>query len=279
MTEREKLLAETFRKGSKTYFNSSILFPKKMRGDVFRLYGFVRTADDFVDSIPQDAQGFHEFCRIYRDSLSRGSQSGNIIIDEFVSLSREKNFDPEWTESFLYSMKLDLVKKTYQTLEETLEYIYGSAEVIGLYMARIMNLSEKASESAKMLGRAMQYINFIRDIDEDNRLGRTYLPPGEALPDLAKETARTRPKEFALFIRTQIGRYQKWQNDAIKGFDTIPYRPLIAIKTASDMYYWTSQKIFHDPFIVFRKKVKPSKLRIMAALAGNSFRLLFRRKK
>ena len=151
-------------------------------------------------------------------------------------------------------MELDLLKNTYGTLEATLEYIYGSAEVIGLYMARVMNLSDEASEGAKLLGRAMQYINFIRDIDEDNHLGRTYLPLNNALPDLKKETAYIHPKEFIAFIRSQIDQYQKWQNDAVKGFNAIPYRPLIAIKTASDMYYWTSRKIYRDPFIVFRKK-------------------------
>jgi 15-cis-phytoene synthase len=278
MTERDKILAETFRKGSKTYFNSSLLFPKKMRDDVFRLYGFVRTADNFVDSIPQDRKGFHEFCRAYRDCMKRGGLSGNIIIDEFVSLSREKSFDPAWTEAFLYSMELDLKKKTYRTLDETLEYIYGSAEVIGLYMALIMNIKEDAYEGAKILGRAMQYINFIRDIDEDNSLGRTYLPLDGALPDLMTGTAQSRSNEFVSFIRKQIDLYQKWQNDAVKGFDSIPYRPLIAIKTASDMYYWTSKKIYRDPFVIYRKKVKPSKIRIIAALAMNSIKLLFRRK-
>ncbi len=73
-------------------------------------------------------------------------------------------------------MEHDLSESSCETLEDVLTYIYGSAEVIGLFMARIMDLDEASFPYAAMLGRAMQYINFIRDIAEDNELGRRYLP-------------------------------------------------------------------------------------------------------
>ena len=68
---------------------------------------------------------------------------------------------------FLGSMAADLTRRFYRTEAETLEYVYGSAEVIGLFMARIMRLPEEALPAARMLGRAMQFINFIRDAAED----------------------------------------------------------------------------------------------------------------
>jgi 15-cis-phytoene synthase len=261
---------EVFKAGSKTYFNSSLFFPSEIRDDVFVLYGFVRVADNFVDAIPQQPDKFHAFVDAYRRALS-GETTGDTIIDSFVELAQEKEFDPEWTDAFLHSMELDLVKSRYETLDDMLEYVYGSAEVIGLYMCRIMGLDRDADEAATMLGRAMQVINFIRDIAEDNTLGRIYLPIGESsLPDLAEVTARTNAAEFKRFVRAQIERYQGWQARAEQGYSFIPRRYLLPIKTAADMYNWTAEQIAEDPFVVYRHKVKPARSRIVARAARNA---------
>ncbi|HKK47911.1 MAG TPA: squalene/phytoene synthase family protein, partial [Alkalispirochaeta sp.] len=152
----------------------------------------------------------------------------------------------------------------HATLEESLEYMYGSAEVIGLFMGRIMGLSTEASHAARLLGRAMQYINFIRDIAEDNTFGRIYLPIAEStLPDLSRERAEADPAEFRRFIHAQLERYMHWQAEAEAGYSLIPRRYRIPIKTAGDMYKWTGQVIEHDPFVVFHRKVKPRKSRIV----------------
>lgn len=258
-----------FKSGSKTYFNSSLFFPVDVRDDVFVLYGFVRVADNFVDSVPQQPEEFHRFVDAYRRSLA-GTPSGDVIIDSFVDLARRKDFQPDWTDAFLHSMELDLTKHVHATVKETLEYVYGSAEVIGLYMSRIMGLSSRADHAARMLGRAMQFINFIRDIAEDNRLGRIYLPISESsLADLSPETARADSAEFVRFLRKQLDRYRSWQQEAEAGYVHIPRRYLVPIKTAADMYNWTASTIEHDPFVVFDHKVKPSRARIVARVIGN----------
>lgn len=255
---------EIFRKGSKTYYFSSRFFPKKVRGDVFILYGFVRVADNFVDSIPQDASKFYSFRKSYETALATGKMSGNHIIDSFIDLQKRKNFDEAWTEAFLNSMQHDLVESTCDTLEDTLTYIYGSAEVIGLFMSRIMDLDDNALHYAKMLGRAMQYINFIRDINEDVSLNRRYLPLTDStLPALNKKSALEHKKEFIRFMRDEVRRYHGWQKEAAKGYKYIPRRYRIPIMTAADMYCWTATTIARDPFIVFEKRVKPSKGRII----------------
>jgi phytoene synthase len=255
---------EIFRNGSKTYYFSSRFFPKKVRDDVFILYGFVRVADNYVDNIPQDADGFYSFRRAYETARTTGKLSDNHIIDSFIDLQRRKNFDEAWTQAFLDSMQHDLVKSTCDTLEETLTYIYGSAEVIGLFMSRIMNLDNAALPYAKMLGRAMQYINFIRDINEDVSLGRRYLPlTGTSLPALNKQAAFEHQEEYIHFLRREIHRYHVWQKEATKGYKLIPRRYRIPIMTAADMYCWTALEIAKDPFIVFEKRVKPSKGRII----------------
>jgi 15-cis-phytoene synthase len=264
MYSAQNIHYETFRNGSKTYFNSSRFFPADIRRDVYSLYGFVRVADNFVDSVPQNKEGFYRFVDAYRTAWRDNTPTGDPIIDEFVTLSRRKGFEEGWTDAFLRSMEMDLVKSRHVTIQESLEYIYGSAEVIGLYMARILDLSPEAQDAAMMLGRAMQYINFIRDIAEDNRYGRIYLPISESpLQSLDEAYLRTCPDVFVDFIHSQLQRYMMWQEEAERGYSLIPRRYRVPIKTAGDMYKWTGQQIGADPFIVFDHKVKPNRARIV----------------
>jgi phytoene synthase len=266
----EKIHYTTFKQGSRTYFNSSLFFPRAVRRDVFALYGFVRVADNFVDSVPQDRTGFHRFKEAYRRALQDGPV-GDPIIDAFVELGRRKSFDPAWTEAFLHSMELDLSKKEYNRLEEALEYIYGSAEVIGLYMAKVLDLAPESFPHAERLGRSMQYINFIRDIDEDRTLGRRYLPlEGTPLKSLDREYVQNHQGEFNEFLRHHLDKYRVWQREAEEGFRYIPRRYLIPIKTASDMYNWTAKSIEENPMVVFARKVKPSKTRIWWTVLANT---------
>lgn len=266
---------QIFKKGSKTYFNSSIFFPKKARDDIATLYAFVRTADDLVDSKPAKRKEFLEFRREYE--LARaGRKSSNKIITRFLSLSERKCFNDSWADAFLDSMQADLDVKGYATIKDTLWYIYGSAEVIGIYMNRILDIQKEADKHARYLGRAMQYINFIRDIKEDNELGRNYFPKSEmrkyGLTDLSFNNAMKNKKKFEKFIRAQIGIYIAWQHEAEKGFKYIPKRILIPIKTASDMYKWTAEQIRRNPMIVYERKVKPKKGKIIFTAIKNSIR-------
>ncbi len=260
MTMVHKRIFETFKAGSRTYFYSSLFFPRQLREEVFRLYAFVRTADNYVDSVPQQPDAFHAFRERYQAAL-QGETTGDVIVDSFAALLRQRGFDPAWVEAFLQSMEMDLDTERYETLDDLLDYIHGSAEVIGLMMARIMRLPDEALPAARMLGRAMQYINFIRDIDEDLRFGRVYFPlrmlQRHGLSTLEEQEARGNPEGLTAFIREQVERYCNWQASAEAGFRFIGKRYLIPVKTASEMYKWTARKIEQDPFIVYRTKVKP----------------------
>ncbi len=259
-----KLHDAIFRKGSKTYYFSSFFFPKAVKRDVYILYAFVRVADNLVDTQDGSPEGFFEFRRRYRDALGSGKRSGDSVIDLFIDLMHRKDFDPAWVDAFLDSMEYDTTDEVCTTLDDSLRYIYGSAEVIGLFMAKIMDLDTRSYEAAKMLGRAMQYINFIRDIDEDNGLKRRYIPLVDTpLTSLTEQEAHTHPEAFKAFVRREISRYHRWQKEAAKGYSWIPRRLRIPIMTAADMYCWTSSVIYRDPFIVFERKVKPSKRRIL----------------
>lgn len=256
----DKTIFSLFKQGSRTYFYSSLFFPTSIRQNVFILYAFVRQADNYVDQIPQDSQGFYHFVNLFEKGW-RGEKTQNIVVDSFVVLAKNLDFEKHWIDAFLASMEMDLKDTQYTTLDDTLRYIYGSAEVIGLFMAKILGLPFASYKYAKFLGRSMQYINFIRDIEEDNQLHRTYFPSYELeacdLVDLSYDQVIKKKDSFIEFIHKQVQRYCDWQNWAEKGYYYIPRRYLIPVKTASEMYKWTARTIERDPFMIYKIKVKP----------------------
>lgn len=141
-------------------------------------------------------------------------------------------------------------------------------------MAKILNLPPEAYMYARLQGRAMQYINFIRDVEEDRQLGRVYLPLADSgITSLEHRHALIERDAFTDFIHVQIGRYRQWQAEAKKGFRYIPVRYLIPIKTASDMYSWTARKIELDPFIIYYTKVKPRRSQVRLHAFSNAIRI------
>ena len=247
-----------FKNGSITYYYSSIFFPKKIRIAVATLYAFVRTADNYVDAIPQQVIQFKQF---QTESIAalQGVKSQNPVIAPFIDLVAEYELNKEWIIAFLKAMSADLNKNIYMSFQELEEYMYGSAEVIGLMMARLMELPEKAYESARIQGKAMQLLNFIRDIKEDLELGRQYIPDSD-LKKTGVLTLSPTDHNIGILITEEINRFFALQQKAEKGYKYIPKKYLVSIKTAADIYIWTAKKILKDPLVVFRKKIKPAPL-------------------
>lgn len=270
------LVYKTFKKGSKTFFTSSLFFPKDIRDDIFIFYSFVRIADDYVDTVPAELEKFETFKKDYYSAL-KGSSIENPIINLFVEVINKHELPHEWIDAFFHSMTLDTHKKEYQTFEELDTYLYGSAEIVGLIMSKLLKLTEESYSAAQMLGKAFQYINFIRDIEEDLSLKRCYFPKevleNYSFKNLQMEEVKKNPLEFKSFITSEVKRYNEWQKEGEKGFKFIPKKFLIPIKTASDMYAFTAKKILENPFNVYEKKIKPKKPRILAQLLYNSLTL------
>lgn len=265
-----------FKNGSTTYYISSKFFPKDVRQDVFKLYSFVRVADDYVDVLPVNKKAFKILTGLWAesfedkkfDTVHHKDDSLNLrVVKNIVYLARKYEFDPNWINAFLASMQADLDKKTYLSLDGALWYVYGSAEVIGLMMAKIMQLPEAAMPYAALQGRAMQWINFIRDVEEDNQLGRCYFPQEDlkqfGLAGLSQKTALESPKEFQNFMQFQLNRYREWQHEAQKGFSYIPRRLRLPLATAVDNFNWVARKITINPGLVYQKKIQPSKPRVV----------------
>lgn len=269
-----------FQQASKTYYNATLLFPKRTREDVTKLYSFLRTADNYVDALPPRRNEFRNLMATWQEYRAKPMEGLAPHKDDTLNVRVTKNmcrlviqheFEPSWVDAFLHSMELDTRKKMYHTLDDTLRYVHGSAEVVGLMMARVMHLPEKAMDAAALHGRAMQWVNFLRDISEDIELGRQYFPQTDlrehGLSDLGELTTKAHSEAFRAFIAFQLSRYQEWQRAANQAMGLVPKRYRIPIETAADAYQWTARQIAKDPFVVYRRKVKPSRARLM----GNAF--------
>lgn len=263
---------DIFRNGSTTFFTATLFFPAVQKKAVFDLYAFVRVFDDFVDCVPAQKTEYFNLKAEYSAVLNGANPASSVseknseVVRNFVELQKEFYFKQEWIESFFESMETDLTKTSYLTLQETEHYIYGSAEVIGLMMAKVMKLDEASFPAAQALGKAFQYMNMIRDISDDIALGRTYLPESEykkfGLGQVTKSEAQAKPELFNKFILAQIKIYEQWREQAKSGFHYIPSRYLIPIKIALNLFDDTIEKISQNPQIIFEKKVKPSKVKI-----------------
>lgn len=263
---------EIFKNGSTTFFTATLFFPAVQKKAVFDLYAFVRVFDDFVDCVPPQKTDYFNLKTEYRAVLNGESPSSAVseknseVVRNFVKLQKDFDFDQNWIESFFESMEADLTKTSYATLEETEHYIYGSAEVIGLMMAKIMELDEASFPAAQALGKAFQYMNMIRDVADDIDLGRVYLPESEykkfGLKEVTKLEAAAKPEQFNEFIHAQIKIYEQWREQAKSGFHFIPSRYLVPIKIALNLFDDTIEKISQNPQIIFERKVKPSKVQI-----------------
>lgn len=154
-----------------------------IRSHIYNIYGFVRFADEIVDTFHEyDKENLLDrFEKDYYMSLEQGI-SLNPILNSFVHTVKKFNITDDLVKAFLKSMREDLFKKEYKTEEEYKAYIYGSADVVGLMCLRVFvngdeEQYEKLKKPAMRLGSAFQKVNFLRDLKDDiEHLNRSYFP-------------------------------------------------------------------------------------------------------
>ena len=174
-------------KVTKTYSTSfslaTRLLSQNIRRDIYNIYGFVRFADEIVDS-------FHDYDKkeLFKDfsiDLYKALKNKihlNPILNSFQHTFHKYDIDISLVDAFMKSMKMDLSKKKYTTVKEFKEYIYGSADVVGLMCLKVFvqgnqKLFISLKENAMSLGSAFQKVNFLRDLKADKEdLNRSYFP-------------------------------------------------------------------------------------------------------
>jgi len=168
----------------RTYYLATLLLPAWKRPYVHALYGFARYADEIVDDLAstltdaQKAEWLVGWGEQFLADVARGG-SEHEISRAVVDTVRRWDVPLAHVEAFLASMRMDLTVTEYATYDDLMTYVYGSAAVIGLQMVPVLEpivARELAEPYARDLGVAFQLSNFIRDVGEDLRRGRVYLP-------------------------------------------------------------------------------------------------------
>ena len=263
----------------KTYYLATLLLPAKKRPPVHALYGFARYADEIVDDLASTLSPHEkaEALRTWGDSVLtdlRKGESSDLIGRALVDTVNKYSIPLDYFDAFMTSMEMDLTVTRYQTYDDLMKYVYGSAVVIGLEMLPILGYSDpRAIEAATALGTAFQLANFIRDIDEDIERGRIYMP----LDDLARFGVseemllqRMLTPEIIEAIKYQIARVRELQEKAEAG---IPYLDPISrpcIRAASELYCGIVDEIEANGYDVFNKRATTSQWRRLR-VAGIAF--------
>ncbi len=206
---------------SSFYAGMKLLSPE-MRKAIYAIYGFVRIADEIVDTFHGHDQKclLEEFKAETYEAIERGV-SANPVLHSYQWVVNQYGIDPELTESFFTSMEMDLVKTNHDPSSYH-QYIYGSAEVVGLMCLSVFYADDKDSyeglvEPARKLGKAFQKINFLRDIRSDmDERNRIYFP-GLEIESFDREMKRAIEKEVKTDFQQALTGIRKLNREARLG--------------------------------------------------------------
>lgn len=263
----------------KTYYLATLLLPKNKRPYVHALYGFARYADEIVDDLAStlSPEEKADALRTWSNGVLadlRAGESRDDIGRALVDTAKTFNIPHQHFVDFLHSMEMDLTVTEYQTYEDLMEYVYGSAAVIGLEMVPILGYSDvRAFEAAQKLGIAFQLANFIRDVGEDLDRGRVYLPLQELARfgvDRATLERRTLTPEIVEALKFQIARVRTLQAQADQGIAYLDKESRPCIRAASELYCGIVDEVEAIGYDIFNKRAKTSTWR-RAHVAGTAY--------
>jgi len=263
-SESSKIITKKY----STSFSIAVnLLSPNIREAIYNIYGFVRVADEIVDSFEEypKEELLDRFEQEYRYSLKVGI-STNPVINAFQGTVSKYNIDYALVESFLKSMRTDLEKQNYNNQKEIDDYIYGSADVVGLMCLKVFVQGDdekynNLKEAAMKLGSAFQKVNFLRDLNEDfENLNRSYFP-------------NINPNNFTEADKSKV--LLEINNDfeeAYKGIVKLPKEAKLAVYVAYKYYFNLLHKIERTPSKTLKeKRIRVSNPKKMALLVESYF--------
>ena len=225
----------------------------KIQKDIYAIYGFVRFADEIVDTFHDYEKEvlLDEFERDLYKAIDRGI-SLNPILNSFQEVVNKHQIDAALIDHFMKSMRADLYKSEYQSIEEYEDYIYGSADVVGLMCLKVFvqgdqKRFDELKEPATKLGSAFQKVNFLRDLKDDTEhVHRSYFPhiQGGVIDGVVKEQI--------------IEEIEKDFQEAYVGILQLPIEAKFGVYTAF-IYY---RKLLRKLTVTKASEIKEKRIRI-----------------
>jgi 15-cis-phytoene synthase len=262
----------------RTYYLATRLLPRWKRRHVHALYGFTRYTDDIVDRVDGEPPA-RRAARLRRWGQRFTAALDGAPVDDPVLpavLDTISAFDLDRTDFavFLRSMEMDLTVTEYATYDDLLGYMAGSAAAIGTMMLPILGSRDPvlAREPARQLGLAFQLTNFVRDVAEDLRRGRIYLPRkdlaefGVTPEDLRAGVATDRVRELIAF---EVARARGHYARAAAGIPLLEPASQACIRAAHLLYGGILDEVARAGFDVFRRRATVPHRRRLAVAVGS----------
>lgn len=243
--------AEVITAYSTSFGLASKLLPPQMRGDIGTVYALVRVADEIVDGPGAESGLDAAGCREVLDALEREVEralmtgfSADLIVHAFAETARRVGITSDQTAPFFAAMRRDLQAVAFVDERELRDYVYGSAEVIGIMCVRCFlggtalpdAEARRVARGARALGSAFQVVNFLRDLGADaTGLGRAYLPGVDP----------TRPSEEA--VRRVLDRLEGELRIARGAVELLPREARPAVIAAHDIFAALGRRIRDTP--------------------------------
>jgi phytoene synthase len=275
------------RENSKTFYIASGLMPKEKRRATRALYAFCRVSDDIVDRPAAPGAPAHEHLEAWRGHVFTSDHQANItpvqreINLAWVDTRRTFGIPSGYVEQLIDGLSFDLIRPRYQTFTELVRYCYGVACTVGLMSMHISGYTGSAAiPFAIRLGVALQLTNILRDVGEDWRAGRLYLPLDEleafglTEDDVAAGVVDDRWRSF---MRYQIQRARRLYHEALPGVSLLHRDGRFAIAAAGELYRGILDQIEANDYDVFRRRASISALGKLRRLPGIWWRAMFDR--
>lgn len=283
-TEREAWLVLTkraravMRAYTTSFFIVSRFLPAAKRAEVEAVYAAVRYPDEIVDTFMLSRAAQLRKVDEWGEGYERGLRAASLgdalragtpcFLASFTKVVRERGIPHEHYRAFLAAMRRDAAPRPFETLDDLIgNYIYGSAVVVGYFLAHIYGASAehdfpRAARSARALGIALQLTNFLRDVGEDQRRGRVYLPQdmlrAEGIAALDVSDAR---QHYALarVLRELAAIAESYYIDAERDVDAFSADCRVAIRACVGVYRRLNERIGRSPGGVAHRESVPAR--------------------
>lgn len=276
------LSEDSIRKGSKSFAAAARIFDKPVRDDCVMLYAWCRHCDDVIDgqTLGHDQQADFRQGQIERLEMLRtqtaaalgGDAKGDPIFEALQRVAQRRRIPPLHPQQLLAGFEMDVAGRRYETVADTLDYGYHVAGVVGVMMAMIMGAREaEVLDRASDLGIGFQLTNIARDVIEDARAGRVYLPAEllaeQGISQIDPEDRAQRKYVHAAALRL-LDIAEGYYDSALTGMAALPPRSAWAIGAARRVYRAIGEKLRSGGPEAWEQRVSTSRGEKLALLVS-----------